>query len=408
MSVRVSRLANGLAVVTHEMAHLETVALGVWARAGSRDETAREAGLAHFLEHMAFKGTKRRTAREIAGAIEGRGGDLNASTSTETTGYTAHVLKEDWPLALDVLADILTGPLFDAGEMERERGVILQEIAASLDDPADVVFEQAEAVAFAGHPLGRSVLGTPETVSALTPDDLRGFLRREYTAGRMVLSAAGGIGHDELVEAAGALLSDFAPGGIPQRQAPVFSSGRARAARDQDQTHIVLAWPAPGYLDEEIYAAQAMSSVLGSGMASRLFQSLREERGLCYSVYSYYSPWADTGLLYLYAATAPDKADEAAGLMREEAARMAGGVTEEELARARAQGRAGLVMSLESPSARAGQLARQYLAYGRAPEIAEFKAKIDAVTAEQAAAAARAVFGVEPVVSIVEGRGGAG
>ena len=408
MSVRLSHLDNGLTVITHEMPRLETVALGLWAAAGSRDETADEAGLAHFLEHMAFKGTKRRTARQIVEAIEDRGGDLNASTSTETTGFTAHVLKEDWREALDVLADILTGPVFAPAEMEREREVILQEIAAAMDDPADAVFEQAEATAFPGNPLGRSVLGLPETVAAMKPAGLSAFLARNYTAGRMALSAAGGLRHEDLLKAAEELLGGFSRGGPPARQTPVFTPGAARTSRPQDQTHIVLAWPAPGYLDDGLYAAQAMSSILGGGMSSRLFQELREERGLCYSVYTYYSPWADTGLVYLYAATAPHNAARAEALMREEAARMAEGVTGAELSRSKAQARAGLVMSLESATARSGQLARQYLAYGCTPEVAEFIARIEAVTARQAAAEAEKIFAGAPVISVIEGTGAPG
>ncbi len=403
MSISISHLANGLTVISHAMAHLETVALGIWAAAGSRDETPREAGLAHFLEHMAFKGTTSRSARQIVEEIEGRGGDLNASTSTETTGYTAHVLKEDWPVALGVLADIVLHPLFDAGEMERERGVILQEIAAARDDPADVVFEQAEARAFGDNPLGRSVLGTVETVSALAPRDLRAFRQRHYTGGRMVLAAAGNITHAELLRQAGALLADFPAGGQPNRTTPRFHPGEIRSERPQDQTHIVLAWPAPGFADAGIYAAQALSSILGGGMASRLFQSLREERGLCYSVYTCYSPWADSGLLYLYAATAPDKAQEALRLMRKQALGLREGVTEAELARARAQGKAGLVMSLESATSRAGQMARQYLAYGRVPPIAEFIERIEAVSTTQVMHMAERLFAHHPVISIVEG-----
>jgi predicted Zn-dependent peptidase len=402
--VRISRLDNGLVVVSHAMPHLETVALGLWVAAGSREERPEEAGLAHFLEHMAFKGTRRRTARQIAEEIEGRGGDLNAATSTEHTGYTAHVLKEDWALALDIIADIVTDPVFDPDEMERERGVILQEIAAAHDDPADLVFEQAEATAFPGHPLGRPVLGLPETVSRLTPEDLRAFRNRNYLAGRMVLSAAGNIDHEALVEEAGRLLGSLPRGAGPDRRPPLFSPGEKTTPRPHlDQTHIVLCWPAPGYLDERIWAAQAASSILGSGMASRLFQELREARGLCYATYSYYSAWADAGLIYLYAATAPEKAKEAEELMRKLARGLAGGMSPAELERARAQARAGLVMSLESPQARAAQMARQMLSWRRVPPMAEFIARIEAVSGPDVQEEARRIFSGPPVVSKVTG-----
>ncbi len=403
MTVTVSRLKNGLTIVSHRMAELETVALGVWVKAGSRDERPEEAGIAHFLEHMAFKGTQRRTALQIVEEIEGRGGDLNAATSTETTGYTAHVLKEDWRTALDVIADIVTGPVFDPDEMERERGVILQEIAAAQDDPADLVFEQAEEAAFDGNPLGRSVLGSRETVSRLSPDDLRAFRQRNYTAGRMVLSAAGNIRHEDLEKMAEEVLSGVPEGGAVRRETPRFTPGCRRSRKEQDQTHIVLAWAAPGYLHDDVHAMQALSSILGGGMSSRLFQELRERRGLCYSTYTYYSAWADAGLLYLYAATLPDDAAQAQELMHRLARGMADGVRGAELDRARAQGRAALVMSLESATARAGQIARQFLAYGRVPEMSEFMERIEAVTCDRIRELAECSFAGEPVVSLVEG-----
>ncbi len=405
MTVTISHLKNGLAVVSHRMAELETVALGIWVKAGSRDEHPKEAGIAHFLEHMAFKGTQRRTALPIVEEIEGRGGDLNAATSTETTGYTAHVLKEDWRTALDVIADIVTSPVFDPDEMERERGVILQEIAAAQDDPTDLVFEQVEQAAFDGNPLGRSVLGLRETVSRFSPDDLRAFRQRNYTAGRMVLSAAGNIRHDDLERMAEDLLSGMPKGGEVRRSTPCFTPGHRCSRRQQDQTHIVLAWEAPGYLHEDVHAMQALSSILGGGMSSRMFQELREHRGLCYSTYTYYSAWADTGLLYLYAATSPDDATEAQQLMRQLAQGMAEDVREAELDRARAQGRAALVMSLESATARAGQIARQYLAYGRVPEMSEFMEQIEAVTCDRIRKLAARTFAGEPAVSLVEGTG---
>ncbi len=403
MSPTLTRLANGLTVISHSMPGLETVALGLWVAAGSRDERPQEAGAAHFLEHMAFKGTRRRGPLQIAAEIEDRGGDLNAATSTETTGYTAHVLKEDWRTALDVICDIVTDPLFDAAEMERERAVILQEIAAARDDPADLVFEQAEAVAFGDNPLGRSVLGDAATVERLSAQDLRAFRARNYGAARMVLCAAGAVDHDALAGAAESLLGALDAGAAAARATPSFTAGRCVRRRPQEQSHVVLAWPAPGYLDDGLHAMQALSSILGGGMTSRLFRELREERGLCYSTYSHFSAWADIGLVYLYAATAPRDAAAAESLMAELARRMAAGVSAQELSRACAQGRAGLLMSLESPAARAGQMARQYLAYGRVPPVSEFVSRMEAVTAADVATLAERTFCAPPVVSIVEG-----
>ena len=399
--VQVSRLGNGLAVVSHRLAHLETVALGLWVLAGSRDEQEHESGIAHFLEHMAFKGTRRRSAYDIAAAIEDRGGDLNATTAPEHTGYTAHVLKEDWALALDVIADIVCDPVFDTREMERERQVILQEIAAAQDDPVDVVFEQADSVAFAGHALGRPVLGAPEVIMRLQPQDLTAFRARHYGAGRMVLAAAGNIDHEALLKQAEKLLGHLPAGEPARREKPRFHAGQAIATRPQDQAHIVLAWPFPGYLDARIWPAQVAAAVLGGGMSSRLFQELREKRGLCYDTYSYQSSQADIGVLYLYAATAPQRAEEAQALMLQVARSLSEGPTQAELARAKAQARAALVMSLESAPARAAQLARQYFAWGEVRPMQQIEARIAAITAQDVAALAQEVFDAQHVVSLV-------
>ncbi len=400
-SVRVSRLSNGLVVASHALPHLETVALGLWVQAGSRDETADESGIAHFLEHMAFKGTKRRSAQLIVGAIEARGGDLNAATSPEHTGYTAHMLKDDWHMALDVIADIVCEPLFDPHEMERERNVILQEIAAANDDPVDVVFEQADRQAFGDHPLGRPVLGRPEVILRLQPQDLAAFREKHYGARRMVLAAAGNIDHDALLRQAENLLSHLPPGEPPQREKPIFRSGETLATRAQDQAHIVLAWPFPGYLDDAVWAAQVASSVLGGGMSSRLFQELREQRGLCYDTYSYLASQADGGVIYLYAATAPRQAEEARALLLGVARGLAREVQETELSCARAQARAALVMNLESAPARAAQLARQVFAWGQPRALDDIMERIEAVSAEDVMALARATFEMEPVCSVV-------
>ncbi len=401
MTVNTTILENGLAVITHHMPHLETVALGLWIRAGSRDERDDEAGIAHFLEHMAFKGTKRRSAWDIVTAIEDRGGDLNASTTTETTGYTAHVLKDDWATALDVIADIVTEPVFDPHEMERERGVILQEIAAARDDPVDVVFEQADGLAFIGHPLGRPVLGDRNVIIRARPEDLEAFRARHYGADRMVLSAAGNIDHDALAAAARRLLGHIGSAGPLRREKPIFHAGSAMATRPQEQAHIVLAWPFPGYRDDAVWPAQVASAVLGGGMSSRLFQELREKRGLCYLTYSQHMAYEDGGILYLYAATAPEQAEEARALMHEVARSLENGPTEEELSRARALARAQSVMNLENPASRASQLASHWFVWKEVRPMREILARIDAITAGEVAALARATFTQDHVISLV-------
>lgn len=380
MSVQITPLDNGLTVISHHMAHVETVALGVWAGAGARDETPAENGLAHLLEHMAFKGTPTRSAFEIAAGIEAAGGDMNASTSMEKTAYYARVLRDDWRLALDVMSDIVIRPLFQPDDLVLEQGVILQEIAAAQDTPDDLVFDMAQSTAWPGHPLGRDILGTPATVKSFFADNLRRYRERHYTAGRMVVAAAGKMEHAELVEAAAGCLGGLLAGEPPERTTPDFVGGTAMARRPLDQVHQVLAFPVMGYHHEDIYATHLMASILGGGMSSRLFQEVRERRGLCYSTFAYVSAFADTGMLQVYAATAPDSAAEFVAVAADILQSLSASVSASELDRAKAQLKASLVMSLESPSARADQIARQYLTYGRVPDIAETLAKVDAVS----------------------------
>jgi predicted Zn-dependent peptidase len=400
--VEISTLSNGLTVVTHAMPQLETVALGIWVRAGARDEQAMENGIAHLLEHMAFKGTKRRSARDIAEEIEAAGGDINASTAMENTAYYARVLKDDWRLALDVLSDILIDPVFDGQELERERDVILQEIAAANDTPDDLVFDLLQGRAWPEHPLGRPILGTAERVVTHDVAAITGYRDRHYAANRMVVAAAGNIDHRRLAAEAEALLAGLTPASRRSWQVPRFVGGPALAARPLDQTHVAFGLPGVSYHDHDVYTMQVLSGILGGGMSSRLFQELREERGLCYAVYSYATSYEDGGILTVYAATAPDKADALVSVMSDVMRSLADDIPESEVARARAQIKAGLVMNLESAAGRADQIARQFLAFGRVPEISELIARIDAVDATQVSAlAGRVLTGSQPAMGAV-------
>jgi len=402
MSVEVTRLANGVHVLSHAMPHLETTALGLWVRAGSRDETEAENGVAHFLEHMAFKGTSRRSARDIAEEIEAAGGDINAATATETTAYHARVLKDDWSMAFDILADILIDPAFDGDELELERHVILQEIAAANDTPDDLVFELLQAQAFPGHPVGRPILGAAELVSAHSAASLKAYRAGHYSAERLVVAAAGAIGHDALVREAERLLGGVKSAAAPALTAPAFAAGQALAERPLDQVHVALAFPGVSYHDEELYTLQVLSCALGGGMSSRLFQDVREDRGLCYAIFAHTTAFADCGLLSVYAATAPDKTGELIAVTSDVIASMADRVDEAETARARAQIKASLVMSLESAAGRADQIARQFLALGRVPEVSRLIARIDEVTAgDVRELAGRLLRGQKPAVSAV-------
>lgn len=402
MTVEISRLDNGLHVITHHMPHLETVALGVWVKAGARDERPEENGVAHFLEHMAFKGTKRRSAQAIAEEIESAGGEINAATGMETTTYYARVLKNDWPLALDILADIFTESVLDEAEMERERDVILQEIAAANDQPDDLVFDLAQAACYGEHPLGRSILGTSALVSGMTRDNILNWRDRNYWASRIVVCATGNVDHKTFVADTKKHFGKIKAGPEPQRAPPVYSPVARTEQKTLDQTHIVLTFPAPNYRDPEIYPLQILSNILGGGMSSRLFQEVREKRGLCYSVFAFGSAYEDVGQIGVYAATSPEHTQELMSVTSTVMMAVADSVTEVEVARAKAQLKTSLVMNLESASSRADQIARQFLAFGEVPPIQHLVGKIEAVTLEQVKALAKRLFaGQTPALSAV-------
>jgi len=419
MSVEMTRLPSGLVVITDAMAHLETASLGVWVGAGSRDEHVDENGISHLIEHMAFKGTSRRTARQIAEEIEAVGGDLNASTSAEITAYYARMLRADVPLALDVLADILSDPTFDAEELVREQNVIVQEIGACEDTPDDLVFELLQATAFPDQPVGRSILGTPETVRSFDAARLRAYLGRNYRAPDMVVAAAGAVEHAAILDQVERLFTAFAAPAGPEPEPARFRGGTRLQARDLEQVHVTLAMEGLAQRDPALYSLQVFTNVLGGGMSSRLFQEVREVRGLCYAIYTFHWPYADTGMFGLYAGTDARDAPELMRVVIDEIAATAETINEVEVARARAQMKAGLLMALESSGARAEQLARQMLAYGRPLPISEIVAKVETVTVESARAAGRALIarsrpaiaalgpgpGLESAATIAEGLG---
>ena len=393
MSVEVTRLPSGLSVVTDRMPHLESATLGVWVGTGSRNERPDEHGISHLLEHMAFKGTKRRNARQIVEAIEAVGGDLNAATSIESTAYYARVLKADVPLALDVLADILSDSTFEPQELQREQNVIVQEIGAVEDTPDDLVFERMHETAFPGQPVGRSILGTPETVRSIDAPRLRAYLARNYRGPNMLVAAAGAIEHETIVAEAEKHFADFNGPAAPAPEPARFDGGTRVEKRDLEQVHIALALQGVSTRDEQLYNLQVFTSVLGGGMSSRLFQEVREKRGLCYSISAFHMPYSDTGLFGLYAGTDERDAPELMSVVIDQIGLATEHLSEAEVARAKAQMKAGLLMALESSEARLGQLARQMLAYGRPIPLDEIVAKVDAVTVESARAAGRMLIG---------------
>lgn len=402
MTEEISRLANGLTIVTDAMPHLETTALGIWVGVGSRHEAAAENGISHLLEHMSFKGTASRTAQAIAEEIEAVGGELNAATGLETTAYFARVLKGDEGVALELLADILLNSSFSPDELEREREVILQEIAGTRDMPEDIAYELLNEAAYPGQAVGRPILGPAANVRRFTPADLTAFLKRHYRPQRMVLSAAGAIQHGPLVRHAEALFGGLTRDEIVGEEPAHYQGGIRWHPKRFEQSHIALAFEGPSYRDNAYFTAQVFSGLFGGGMSSRLFQEAREKRGLCYSIYS--SAWGlgDTGLLAVHAATGTEMTGSLIDLTGGELEAVAGhGPSAAELNRAKAQLKAGLLISLESSSARAEQMARHMLAYERIVASDELISKVDAVSVEDVRLFAQRLLVRSPSIAVV-------
>jgi predicted Zn-dependent peptidase len=329
---------------------------------------------------MAFKGTKRRTSLQIAEAIEDVGGYINAYTSREVTAYYVRVLENDVALGLDVIADILRNPILDPNEIEVERGVILQEIGQALDTPDDVIFDWLQEQAYPDQPLGRTILGPSERVSSFSRDDLQSFIADHYGPEQMILAAAGAVNHDEIVKLAEQLFGDMTPKAPFQMQTARFQGGETRQIKSLEQAHFALGFESPGYRADDIYVAQIYASALGGGMSSRLFQEIRENRGLCYTIFAQAGAYADTGMTTIYAGTSAEQLPELATITIDEMKRAASDMSPAEVARARAQMKAGLLMGLESPSNRAERLARLVQIWDRVPPLSETIEKIDAVT----------------------------
>jgi predicted Zn-dependent peptidase len=412
LTVRSTTLDNGMTVLTDDMPHLESAALGIWVKAGSRSETEAEHGISHVLEHMAFKGTKSRSAFEIADAIESVGGDLNAATSVEHTGYFARVLKEDVALAGDILSDILQNSQFEPNELDREQQVIIQEIGAARDNPDDHVFDLFQQAAYPEQAIGRTILGTVESVNSFSPDNIRGYMERNYVGDHMVLCAAGNVDHDALVDIANNRFHGLKPNGAPPPAKAAYVGGEKRLVSEHEQAHIVLGMEGRAYNSDGFYAVQILASILGGGMSSRLFQEVREKRGLCYSVYAFHWAFEDSGIFGVAASTGEEEVSDLVPVVLDELQKATETITEDEVIRVRNQIRAGLLMSLESPSSRAGQLARQQILWGRPIPLAETVERINRVTAERVKQVARQIFdsgnvslaGIGPVAKLPDYR----
>jgi len=379
MTVEISTLPSGLRVATEKNPHVETVSLGLWVDAGTRYEEKRLHGISHLLEHMFFKGTKGRDAFQIAEEIEAVGGYLNAYTSREHTTYYARVLKNDVPLALDILSDIIQNSTFDEGELKREREVILQEIGQVHDTPEDLIFDRLQKRAYPKQSLGRPILGTEKSVSSFTREDLVEYKNRHYTAKNMVLVAAGNLDHSDFARLAEKEFSDLSENPPSRFEEAHYSGGEARANRRLEQLHLALGFETCSYLDNDYFAAQVYTTILGGGMSSRLFQEVRERRGYAYSVYAFNAALKDTGLLNIYAGTGPEYAADLIPVISKEMKALSGKIKADEIERAKAQMRAGLLMSLESTSSRIEQIGRQMLIYGKPLNLKDLIEKIEGV-----------------------------
>jgi predicted Zn-dependent peptidase len=381
MTLEITRLSNGLTVVSDPMPNLESAALGVWVNTGSRNERPAEMGVSHMLEHMAFKGTTTRSARQISEEIEAVGGVLNAYTSREQTAFHARVLKGDVPLALDMIGDILGNPAFLDSELERERQVVLQELGQARDTPDDIVFDHLQQAIYPGQALGWPILGEEKTVTAFTPDMLRAYMASQYRTEDMTLIASGAVEHAAIVRLAEEKCASFHTGAVGRAEASRYVGGDFRESDDLEQTHVAYAFPGLSNSDPDYFVAQVYATALGGGTSSRLFQEAREKRGLCYSIYAFSNGFQDSGFLGIYAGTGENEAGEISAVIAGEMEAMVGNLTEAEVARARAQLKVSLLMGMERPGTRAEQIAGQLFALGRVQAAAEIVAQLDAIDA---------------------------
>ncbi len=399
--IQIITLANGFTVATEPMPEIATATLGVWVGVGSRHEEPHEHGLSHLIEHMAFKGTARRSARAIAEDIENVGGDINAATSVEYTSYTARVLGENIDVALDVLGDILTNSAFDEAELAREKGVILQEHAAVEDTPDDLIYDAFMETAFAGQAIGRPILGTPDTIRALDAGTIRTFMAREYTPGRMVLAAAGDVEHEAVVAAAERFFGGL-PAVAPRAVEPGhYTGGDRRIRRKLEQANLVLGLPGLSFKDRGYYGTHLFAHLLGGGLTSRLWHEVRETRGLAYSIEAFHWPFSDCGLFGIGAGTAGGDIKQLTEVTLECALRASRDIDEVEVARAKAQMKVGLLAALETPGGRIERIARQLLSWGRVIPSEEVVTRVDAVTVDEVRAAGAALLKGAPTVAAI-------
>tara|TARA_Y100000590_G_scaffold58258_1_gene61484 strand:+ start:2217 stop:3470 length:1254 start_codon:yes stop_codon:yes gene_type:complete len=379
---KITTLDSGLRIVTQNMPGLETIAMGIWNNVGGRDELASVNGVAHFLEHMAFKGTKTKTSKQIAEAIENVGGDINAYTSTETTAYHVRLIAEDLQVGIDILTDILQNSTFAKEELEVERGVILQEIGRTLDSPDSKLFDQFQETAFPDQPIGRSLLGPKHIIKNISRDQIKNFMESNYNPKKMVVSAAGKIDHDEFVDRIIKSCNNLPKGLTDNRIAAVYKGGEYREEKDLEQIHLITCFEGIDFHHKDYYSLLVYNSILGEGMSSKLFQEIREKRGLVYTISSFAFPFSDTGLFGIYCGTGENQINELVPILCDELNKSPKSISAEEINKGKAQLKAGLLMARERANSRCRTAANQLLYYNKVIEPEEITNKINSVTKE--------------------------
>lgn len=398
-TIQMSTLGNGLRVITDTVPGIDSVALGTWIGVGTRHEDMIHNGVAHMVEHMMFKGTETRKALDIVQEIENIGGNMNAYTSREVTSYHMHVLKEDARIALDVLADMMQNSIMPEDEVERERQVILQEIGMCIDMPDDLVFDKYYETAYPDQAIGAPILGTTDIIKDMSRPTLMDYVCRFYTPSRMVISAAGGIKHDDFARMVEDLFNHM-PNDTDQGYVEAkYQGGELRIQKNLEQSHVILGFQGLSRMDDDFYAVQALSTVLGGGMSSRLFQEVREKRGLVYSIFSFHSAYNDDGQFGIYAGTGPNDLPELMPVICSEISNIEKNISESDVEKAKTQMRAGLLMGRESMMSRAGSQAKQLLFRDKVIDIEELKTKIDAIDKTAVMRAAGRIFTGAPTLT---------
>lgn len=399
--INITTLSNGFRIATDYIPHVETASIGIWVKCGARDEVVETNGIAHFLEHMAFKGTQTRSAKEIAETIESVGGYLNAYTSREATAYYAHVMKEDVPLALDILQDILNNSTFDPEELEKEREVILQELGQSYDTPDDIIFDYFQETAYPNQSMGRPILGPASNIKSFDRSMIANFMAAHYCPTKMVLASAGNVDHDALCKLAATYFGNLPVLPLKAKIASQYTGGHFYENRTLEQAHIVVGMKGVNSYSPDYYIMNIYAAVLGDGMSSRLFQEIREKRGLVYSIYSFHSSYSDTGTFGIYSGCDPQKVPELIPAVLNELKRFPFTLTLEETKKAKNQLKARLTMSLESTSGRCQRLANQLLIFDRDIPQAEITAKIESVSQEDIIELSSKILSTAPVFTAI-------